>query len=50
MGTLFRFQEYSNWGLKGAVSYEFAANKSEYFDIKNFSGINILIGVVFFSD
>ena len=50
VGTLYKFKEYSSWGLKSSLSYEYAANKSDYFDTKNFSGINFLIGFVFFTD
>jgi opacity protein-like surface antigen len=50
VGTLFKVKEYSNWGFKGAVSYDFAANRSSYFDVKDFSAIGLNIGVVFFTD
>jgi hypothetical protein len=50
IGTLFRPKEYASWGLKSSLSYEYAANKSEYFDVGNFSGISFQIGVVLFTD
>jgi len=50
IGTLFRVKEYAGWGFKSSVSYDFAANKSAYFEIDNFSGISFQIGVVLFTD
>jgi outer membrane protein len=50
IGTLFRVKEYASWGLKSSVSYDFAANKSDYFEVDNFSGISFQIGVVLFTD
>jgi len=50
IGTFFRIKEYSSWGFKSSVSYDFAANKSAYFEIDNFSGISFQIGVVLFTD
>jgi hypothetical protein len=50
VGTTFRFKEYSNFGLKGALSYDYAANESKYFGVKNFSAIGFQIGIVLFTD
>jgi outer membrane protein len=50
IGTLFRVKEYASWGLKSSVSYDFAANKSDQFEVGNFSGINFLVGIVLFAD
>lgn len=50
VGTLIRVKEYSNWGLKTSLSYDFAANKSDYFEIDNFSGIGFQLGIVLFTD
>jgi hypothetical protein len=50
VGTFFRVKEYSRWGLKGSISYEYAANKSENFAIDNFSAISLQLGLVFFTD
>ena len=50
VGTLFRIKEYSSWALKTSLSYEYAANKSEYFEVDNLSGINFMVGVVLFTD
>lgn len=47
IGTLIRLKEYSSMGLKTAVSYDFAANKSDYFTVDNFSGISFQVGIVF---
>ncbi len=50
VGTLFKIKEYSRWGLKSSLSYDYAVNKSDYFEIDNFSGIGFQIGVVLFTD
>ena len=50
VGTLFRAKEYSRWGLKASISYDYATNKSNYFDVDNFSGISFQLGVVLFSE
>jgi hypothetical protein len=50
LGVNYRFKEYGGWGLKSTIGYEYATNKSEYFDIRNFSAINFQFGVVFFTD
>lgn len=49
IGTLFRLKEYSSWGLKAALSFDYATNKSEYFDTDNFAALNFQIGVVLLS-
>lgn len=50
VGTLFRTKEYSRWGFKGSVSYEYAANKSDYLDVNSFSGLSFQLGLVFFTE
>lgn len=50
VGALFRVKEYSNWGLKASISYDYASNKSDHFATDSFSGLNLLFGVVFFAD
>lgn len=50
VGTLFKIKEYSNWGLKAAIGYEYTTNKSEYFEVDNLSGINLSVGIVLFTD
>jgi opacity protein-like surface antigen len=50
IGTLFRIKEYSNWGFKTSLSYDYAANKSDYFEIDNFSGLSLQLGFVLFTD
>lgn len=50
VGTVFRIKDYSRWALKSSLSYEYASNKSENFEVGNLSGINFTIGVVLFTD
>lgn len=50
VGLIFKIKEYSNWGLKSSVSYQYTTNKSTYFEIDNFSAIGFHIGVVFLND
>ena len=50
IGTLFRVKETASWGLKSAVSFDFATNKSDQFEAGNFSGVSFQIGVVLFAD
>jgi hypothetical protein len=50
IGTLFRLKEHGSFGFKTSLSYDFAANKSDYFSIDNFSGLNLLFGIVLFAD
>lgn len=49
-GLLFRFKEYGSLGLKSAVSFEYATNKSEAYALENFSGVAFQIGIVLFND
>lgn len=46
IGTLFRIKEYSNFGLKASAGFDYATNKSDYFEVKNLSGFNFQIGIV----
>ncbi len=50
LGALYRFQKYSTLGMKAAISYDYVTNKSEYFDLKNFSALSFQIGFVLFND
>ncbi len=50
LGALYRFQKYSTLGMKAAVSYDYATNKSDYFELKNFSALSFHIGIVLFTD
>ena len=50
VGTFFRIKEYSAWGIKTSISYDYTTNKSQYFDVDNFSGINFLVGIILFAD
>jgi hypothetical protein len=49
-GIYIKVKEYSNWGLKSSLSYEYSTNKSTQFGINNFSALGFQIGVVFFND
>src|SRR5688572_23930722 len=50
VGTLFRIKEYSRWGLKSSLSYDYSTNESDYFDVDNFSGISFQLGIVLFTE
>ncbi|QOI97091.1 MAG: hypothetical protein HRU69_06105 [Flammeovirgaceae bacterium] len=50
VGLLFRFKEYGSLGLKSAVSFEYATNKSEAYALGNFSGVAFQVGIVLFND
>ncbi|MFN3841316.1 MAG: hypothetical protein ACK4RF_11485 [Cyclobacteriaceae bacterium] len=50
LGAMYRFQTYGALGLKAAIGYEYATNKSESYDIDNFSGLNVQIGIVLFNN
>jgi hypothetical protein len=50
VGTIFRIKEYSSWGFKASLSYDYAANKSEYMGVGNFSAIGFQIGLVLLTD
>jgi len=50
IGTLFKIKEYSSFGLKAAIGFDYATNKSEYFETKNFAGLNIQLGIVLLND
>ncbi len=49
-GLLFRLKEYGGLGLKTAVSFEYATNKSKAFQLDNFSAMAFQIGIVLFND
>lgn len=49
-GVLFRVRQYSSLGLKSAVSWEYAGNKSDAYALKNFSALAFQVGIVIFSD
>lgn len=46
LGTLFKVKEYGSFGLKAAVGFDYATNKSDYFETKNLSGFSIQLGIV----
>jgi hypothetical protein len=46
IGTLFKLMENSGLGLKAAIGFEYATNKSDYFETKNLSGFNFQLGIV----
>ncbi len=46
IGTLFKVKEYTSFGLKAAIGFDYATNRSDYFETKNLSGFNFQIGVV----
>jgi opacity protein-like surface antigen len=49
IGTLFKVKENSSFGLKAAFGFEYATNKSEYFETENLSGFNFQLGFVLLS-
>jgi opacity protein-like surface antigen len=49
IGTLFKVKESSSFGLKAAIGFDYATNKSDYFETKNLSGFNLQLGFVFLS-
>ncbi len=50
VGALYRFQKYSTFDLKAAIGYDYATNRSEHFELKNFSAMNFQLGVVLFNN
>lgn len=46
IGTLFKIKEYSSFGLKAALGFDYAANASDYFQTDNFAGLNFQFGIV----
>lgn len=49
IGTLFKVKENSGFGLKAALGFDYATNRSDYFETKNFSGLNFQLGLVLLS-
>ena len=49
VGTLFKVKEDSGLGLKAAIGFDYAINKSDYFETKNLSGFNFQLGIVLIS-
>lgn len=49
-GILFRFKEYGSLGLKTAISFEYATNKSKAYELDNFSGMAFQVGFVLFNN
>ncbi|HET9054112.1 MAG TPA: hypothetical protein VFM90_08065, partial [Cyclobacteriaceae bacterium] len=45
-GVLFKIKERSGFGLKAALGFDYATNKSDYFATKNFSGFNFQLGII----
>ncbi|MBX2964506.1 MAG: outer membrane beta-barrel protein [Cyclobacteriaceae bacterium] len=50
LGALYRVKTYGSLGFKAAVGYEYATNKSENYNIGNFSGLNVQFGIVLFNN
>lgn len=50
LGVLYRIQTYGSFGLKAAIGYEYATNKMEEYDIKNFNALNVQVGIVLFNN
>lgn len=48
-GIVFRVREYSTLGLKTALSWEYAGNRSELYNIDNFNGFCVQVGIVLFN-
>lgn len=46
IGTLFKIKEYSSFGLKAALGFDYATNASDYFATDNFAGLNFQLGIV----
>ncbi len=49
-GLIYRVRQYSAIGLKSALSWEYAGNKSDAYALKNFSALAFQLGIVIFSD
>lgn len=49
-GLIFRVRQYSSLGLKSALSWEYAGNKSDAYALKDFSALSFQLGLVIFSD
>lgn len=47
VGTLFKIRDYSSFGLKASLGFDYATNKSDYFETKNLAALNFQIGIVF---
>jgi membrane associated rhomboid family serine protease len=48
-GVLYRFGKYAGTGVKAAIGYDYAFNKSDYFEVDNFSALSFQIGLVLFN-
>jgi len=49
-GLIFRVKEYSAVGLKAALSWEYASNRSKAYNIDNFSALALQVGLVLFNN
>lgn len=49
IGMMYRFSRYSGFGLKAAIGFDYATNKSKQFELNNFSGVSLQIGIVLIS-
>jgi hypothetical protein len=45
-GVMYRFTEYGSLGVKAGLSFDYAFTESEYFEVKNFSGVSFQIGIL----
>lgn len=50
LGALYRFSAYSAMGLKAAIGFDYTTNKSDYFELKNFSAVSFQLGIVLFNN
>lgn len=50
VGAMLRFKKYGSLGLKTTIGYEYTNNKSQSFDVKNFTAMNFQIGFVLLTD
>ena len=47
VGMLYKIKEYSSFGLKAALGFDYANNRNDYFSTDNLAGLNFQVGVVF---
>lgn len=46
VGAIFKIKETSNFGVKAALGFDYATNANDYFETKNFSGMNFQLGII----
>ncbi len=47
LGVLIHFDKGSNWGVRLGANYTFTTTKTEYFNLKNFSMFNFMVGIAY---